>query len=126
MGKTNEDYSWIYRGDLDFETLVGKTINKIEVEDDRVNLFTDCGRYTMISFEQWCGNDVEVYLDNDEEDNLDVILNSPILLAEESEGSVDGYDYTFYKLSTAIDSITLRFYGRSNGYYSESVELYKS
>ncbi len=72
--------------------------------------------------------------------NLEDLVGSPVLLAEEvsagddfdddvsSEGvRYDDYDgsftWTFYKLSTVKGSVTIRWYGESNGYYSESVSF---
>ena len=67
------------------------------------------------------------------------ILGSPILLAEAvsngdrdavNDGPLDEYDssftWTFYKLATIKGSITIRWYGTSNGYYSESVEFFRT
>jgi len=123
--RTDADYKWIYKNNIAFNSLLGKVITRIEVIDDRVEFYTkDNERFTLINFESWCGNDVEVWPDDDEDYNI--ILDSPILLAEETEDSNDAYFYSFYKLSTNNDSITMRFCGRSNGYYSEKMQLYRS
>ena len=62
--------------------------------------------------------------------DVEDILNSEILLAEEVSSNEnpegvkpeyqDSFTWTFYKLSTIKGSITIRWYGESNGYYSES------
>ena len=55
---------------------------------------------------------------------------SPILLAEEvsSVGEEDkpdsidnSFTWTFYRFATVRGNVTVRWYGSSNGYYSESV-----
>lgn len=123
--RTDADYPWIYSESIPFNTLKGKIITKIVNRDDRVEFYTNDGRFTLISFESWCGNDVRVWLEN-KSDDFSGVLNSPVLLAEETSDSANGYSYTFYKLSTNKDSVTLRFCGESNGYYSEKMDFYRS
>ena len=62
--------------------------------------------------------------------DIDDLLESPILFAEEStnSGDMDGkiYDsftWTFYKFATVKGYVTVRWYGTSNGYYGEGVSF---
>ncbi len=60
--------------------------------------------------------------------DLDDLLGSPIVLAEEVSSAdepapenADSYTWTFYRFGTAKGTVTVRWLGESNGYYSESV-----
>lgn len=116
-----------------FESLVGKTITQITVDNGgcEVNIETSDGlKYRMFHYQSCCENVSVEEIVGDLED----IKNSPILLAEESithndEAPVpanlydESYTWTFYKLSTIKGSVTIRWYGSSNGYYSERVDF---
>jgi hypothetical protein len=70
--------------------------------------------------------------------DLSDILRSKVLVAEEvtkrredmgdsapSEMLDDSETWTFYKIDTSSGGVTIRWYGASNGYYSESVDFRK-
>lgn len=118
-----------------FEILKGETITKVEgfnKDSDFITFILKNGKEYKMFHKQSCCEDVRV---EDICGDVDDILNSPILLAEEvsnSKGQPKGarheYDrtsftWTFYKLSTIKGSLTIRWYGTSNGYYSEKVSF---
>lgn len=66
--------------------------------------------------------------------DLEDLIGVPVLSAYESTNCQQGpYDdrgcdghtstWTFYNISTIKGSVTIRWYGVSNGYYSESVDF---
>jgi len=110
---------------MDFNVLRGKTLVKITALDDELHFETDVGERYVLDHSQECCE--AVYID-DICGDLDHLLNSPILLAEEvtrddTEGGDECTMWTFYKLSTINGSVTIRWYGSSNGYYSVSVDF---
>ena len=116
-----------------FEDLLGKTITNITgCEDGSDEIIFECNhglfKYRLYH-EQCCCESVSV---DDVVGDVSDLLNSPILLAEEVSGECGkteehgfSYTWTFYKLSTIKGSVTLKWYGESNGYYSESADFEK-
>jgi hypothetical protein len=114
-----------------FETLKGKTLARIDrVGDDRVNFETTDGEMFALYHSQDCCESVNL---TEVIGDLNDLVDSPLLEAEETTGSNDGthpdcsesYTWTFYKLGTIKGHVTLRWLGESNGYYSESVSFAK-
>ena len=84
-------------------------------------------KYHLYDFEgRECGNDQRLNIEDVCGDFADLIEN-PILLAEEvsEKGDKENSTWTFYKLSTIRGSVTIRFYGESNGYYCETAYFEK-
>jgi len=116
------------RDKVSFETLIGKTFIKVYKEMDKeygtVLFFVgEGGSYVQCNTEYQMINDVDVWIE-DTCGNLEDLVGSPILLAEETveEGEVT---WSFYKLATIKGYVTIRWFGESNGYYSEKADLYE-
>lgn len=128
---------WQYRAEeADFSVLVGCTVTECNKDHDKTWLsFTlDDGRTFILFHRQDCCEGV--YLDDVCGDLADIV-GSPILLAEavsvsgvsgdatdpppKAPSSDESWTWTFYKIATVKGSVTLRWYGVSNGYYSERV-----
>ncbi len=120
-----------------FSDLVGKTLSRVENHDNNEIIFTlDNGDQYILYHEQDCCEGVYV---EDIIGDLDDLVGSPILMADEatSNESLDelekehpeygygSFTWTFYKLATIKGYVTIRWYGESNGYYSESVDFCK-
>jgi len=110
------------------DMLIGQTLKSIVVsEDNREIKFTTKNgkRYTMYHDQDCCES---VTIDEIIGD-LDDLLNSPILDArvetnssdEPKKDSDNSFTWTFYIISTIKGTVTLRWFGASNGYYSEEV-----
>lgn len=118
-----------------FETLRDKTLSAINQHDnDRLEFVCDDGSVYAMDHEQDCCESVTI---EDICGDLADLIGSPILLAEEvshPDENPDGvpvpeyqesFTWTFYKLATIKGSVTIRWYGESNGYYSEDVDFYQ-
>ena len=116
-------------GYIEISALLGQTLKSIKgnVGDREVFFETINGdRYEMYHQQDCCE---DVYLE-DINGELSDLVGSPLTQAEEnSEDAADGNflsaTWTFYKLATINGYVTLRWFGESNGYYSESVSIMK-
>jgi hypothetical protein len=110
--------------------LVGLTLASVEVAGNGEEMFfvTTDGRRFVFYHDQDCCESVEI---NDIVGDLSDLVGHPLLRAEErSEDATadracydDSGTWTFYEFATNKGSVTVRWLGISNGYYSESVDL---
>jgi hypothetical protein len=120
---------------MEFSSLVGKTLSDVRNLDDEEIVFTsaDGDKFRLYHYQSCC-EDVRV---ESISGDLADLIGTPILMAEEASSNDDPPDvkkpeypaesqtWTFYKLRTIKGSVDIRWYGRSNGYYSESVSFNK-
>jgi hypothetical protein len=106
----------------------GKTFFKIFENDDKIEFYSTEGELYIMEHQQDCCESVSI---DDINGDLNDLIGTPILKYEEvvSDGSGDDYEsstWTFYHFSTIKGYVTIKWFGVSNGYYSESVDFYKS
>ena len=119
--------------EAEFKDLLNKTLQSIDVSDEKDEILfkTIDGFIYRMYHEQDCCESVYV---EDICGDINDLIGMPILQAEESFKSgedetdsdgnyIESYTYTFYKLATFKGYVTIRWYGESNGYYSESVDF---
>jgi hypothetical protein len=107
--------------------IIGKTFTEINRSSDELRFVTDAGDTYRMWHNQDCCEHVDI---EDISGSLEDLIGAPILKAEEStnhdnprEGSDESFTWTFYHFATVRGYVTIRWYGDSNGYYSESVEF---
>jgi hypothetical protein len=122
---------------LEVKELIGKTLTKIDVdmEGDEIIFTCDNGdKYKMYHDQDCC----ESVIIDDINGDINDLIGSPLLVAEElvsqdknpigvkkPKYQDDSFTWTFYKLATIKGYVDIRWYGDSNGYYSESVDFKK-
>ena len=108
-----------------FSSLEGKVFSKVYKEGESIIFENEDERYELYH-DQDCCEDVRI---EDVCGDLHNLENAEITFAQEtsSEGET-GWGtctWTFYKLATEKGWVDIRFYGESNGYYSESANLHR-
>lgn len=120
-----------------FENMIGVRMLLIDggKGDERMTLVAEDGRRFVFWYQHdCCASCVVEDICGDIED----LVGSPIVEAEEvsyyepepgqspwelnpDQWKPDSFTWTFYRFSTAKGTVTVRWLGESNGYYSESV-----
>lgn len=125
---------WGSRKDVPVSVLVGLTLSKIEVnsENDEITFIASDGREFRMFHDQDCCESVDI---ESIVGDLSDLVGEPITLAEEVSNSdknpegvevpayQDSFTWTFYKFATRNGYVDIRWYGESNGYYSEEVSF---
>ena len=118
---------------VDFESLLGKVMKEVDVGSNNIKFVTVDGEvYNMYHCQDCCESVSVESVVGDVQD----LIGVPLLVAEESssgenpEGAEvseyqESFTWTFYKLAKIKGYVDIRWYGESNGYYSESVSLRK-
>jgi hypothetical protein len=109
--------------------LIGKTVIEIDNSDGEELTFTcsDGTIYRMFHAQDCCEN-VRI---EDIIGDLNDLLNTPMIEAREDTNSDeppverygDSHTWTFYNFATIKGYVTIRWFGSSNGYYSERVSF---
>lgn len=112
--------------------MVGKTFKSVkQIGNDTIEFVSDTETWTF-THDQDCCESVNI---EDVNGDLSDLEGSPITLAEQvsSEGVAqkneeypdESFTWTFYRFATVEGYVTIRWYGTSNGYYSERVDIYR-
>lgn len=127
----NQMSYWNEDTDENLKSLIGKTVTKIDSNQDGEILLTlhlSDGTRMLFVHPQDCCETVDL---DDVDGDYDDIIGHPLTLAEEVSNTPnepkdqydESYTWTFYRLATVKGYMTLKFYGSSNGYYSEEVRV---
>ena len=117
--------------EIDIDNLVGFTMSSVsgmEKESTEVVFITECGKKFLMMHQQDCCEHVS--LEDVCGDPADLV-GVPILAASEETSGYEAEErygddgtWTFYRITTINGTVTLRWLGVSNGYYSESVNIF--
>jgi|TARA_R100000501_G_C2611990_1_gene106373 hypothetical protein len=114
--------------------MLGKTMKSVVQHTgnhgDQLTFTTTEGQVYVFVHIQDCCENVRV---EDITGDLDDLVGSPLLQSEGVTSSdtnkpddwSESWTWTFYKFATNKGYVTVRWLGESNGYYSESVDLFR-
>jgi len=136
MDTNNTEHKMDYNNMVDTQKgmaqMLGKTFVQVtgSVDGDEMTFVTAQGERFMFAHSQDCCESVRI---NDIVGDLQDLCGSPMLLAEQVQGETpvdfeeeyhESVTWTFYKFATRRGYVDVRWLGESNGYYSESVDLF--
>lgn len=127
FGDISSNYRWNNSGKT-INDMVGQTFDKVyQCENSDGNdalVFENSEGIFVFSHWQDCCEYVHV---EDITGDLKDLIGSPLLVAavesEDYPKASESGTWTFYKFATIKGWVDVRFYGSSNGYYSEDVSL---
>lgn len=110
-----------------FGDLKGRILSRVEqIGNDELRFYLHDDHYVRLYHSQDCCESVTI---EDIVGDLNDLVGTPLLVVEErtsKDSDVDNYEsvtWTYYSFRTIKGSVDIRWYGSSNGYYSESVDV---
>lgn len=112
-----------------FESMIGVEMESVQQVDGNKLIFrSKDGKLFRFFHDQDC---CEIVYIQDIIGDLEDLVGSPLTLAEEisnadapkPENADESYTWTFYRFGSGKGTVTVRWLGMSNGYYSEGVSF---
>ncbi len=113
-----------------FDELLGRTLYKATSDGDELILYLTETNYVRFYHQQDCCESVYI---EDICGDLEDLVGAPLLIAEEVSDELyeaehtpeysESHTWTFYKFATREGYVDVRWFGTSNGYYSEGVSV---
>lgn len=129
----NDNYITIWDSDEQnsffLDHVIGKTVVDVKTDNcENICFLFDDGSAIRMYHEQECCEDVSI---EDINGDLNDLIGAHILSAELRTNSDcggkdeydDSYTWSFYTFRTIKCSVDIRWYGSSNGYYSETIDI---
>ena len=117
-----------YNAEAKIESMVGQVFTSVTQNGDEM-VFENATERFVFFHSQDCCEHVSI---EDICGDLQDLVGEPLLIAEEVSGETpvdfneeehDSVTWTFYKFATRRGYVDVRWFGESNGYYSEGVSL---
>jgi hypothetical protein len=131
MNKEEQEYEMSYDNMIGtaqgLSSMIGKVFTSVTSTGHEM-IFENATERFVFAHYQDCCESVEIY---DIAGDIEDLANTPILVAEEVSGvtpadfeASESCTWTFYKFATFKGWVDVRWLGESNGYYSESVDMF--
>jgi len=113
---------------MNINDMVGKVFTSVTQDGAEMVFANDTEKFKFLHYQDCCES---VYIESIVGELSD-LEGEPLLIAEEVSGEIpeakedeyiDSRTWTFYKFATRKGYVDVRWFGESNGYYSESVDL---
>ena len=126
MNKKIEVWNTLQGSVREFEELKGRCLCRVEQDSEELRFYLTDTNYVRFYHDQDCCESVEI---EDICGDFEDLIGEPLTEAEQVQGYTgpdldhESYTWTFYRFGTRRGSVTVRWLGVSNGYYSESVDV---
>lgn len=118
---------------IEVETLKGKTLEDVVVNDNQIIFKSSDGTEYLMEHDQDCCEHVTIEdFCGDKNDLIGTPIVDAYVSSNEDEAKPanwvpdyepESYTWTFYRIATVKGAVTIRWFGTSNGYYSEGVSF---